>query len=98
CHHLIERIPEAVNVKTVEANALALGQGLIVRPKPLGQGRDLLVGPHPRWPTLEGVQHLASTGARLRQILDIAIDAVAIGPLAFYRYERETPLFDKPAA
>ena len=66
--------------------------------EPLDQRDDLLVGPHPGRPSPEGVQHLAGALAGIVQALDVAVDALAVGPVPLDRDEREALLGNQPAA
>src|SRR5690242_17556277 len=96
--YLIERIPQTVNIQAVEADSSCLRLTLIMCAQPFGQLHDFLVGPHPGRPALEGVQDLAGTVAGVGVALDIAIDAIAVGPIALHREEGEAFLFDQSLA
>ena len=66
--------------------------------KPFRQRDDLLVGPHPSRPALEGVQDFAGAFPRVRETFDVAVDAITIGPVAFDGDEGKTLLSDEPTA
>src|SRR5437870_1705609 len=70
----------------------------VVPAQPLGQLEDFLVGPHPRRPAGKGLERIAGGGQRVGELLDVAVDPVAIGPIALDRDEREPLLLDEPAA
>ncbi len=96
--HLVQGAPQAVDIEAVEAG-FALGRPAVVaEAQPFGQLDDFLVGPHPGWPAVEGVQHFVGAGAGVGRVLDVAVDAVAIGPIALDGDEREAFLLDQPAA
>ena len=67
-------------------------------PQPLGQGDNFLVGPHPGRPAFEGMQHIAGALPGIGQALDITIDLIAVGPVAFNGDEGESRFRDQPLA
>jgi hypothetical protein len=81
-HQRVQRLPEAIDIEAVEADLPPFVEALIVPFQPLGQGHHLPVGPHPSRPAVKGVQNLAGALARAPIALDVAVDAVAVGPVA----------------
>jgi len=53
-YDLVHRLRETVDVQAVETDLPPLGKTLVVPPEHLGEGDDLLVGPHPGRPPLKG--------------------------------------------
>src|SRR2546430_5049030 len=49
---------------------------------PISEVGDLIVGPHPGRPAREGVQHFAGRVAAAIEPLDVAVDTVAVRPVA----------------
>ncbi len=90
--HGVERIPQAVNVESEEADFFVVGQFLVVFAKPFSKSGDFFVGPHPCGPTRKGFQNVTGVGAGILKALDIAVDAIAVGPVAFDGDEGK-PLF-----
>jgi hypothetical protein len=95
-HDGVEGFPEAVDVEPVEADSLLFGPELIVLVKPLRQGDDLLIGPHPARPACEASQRFAGTLSRRVQSPDVAVDAETVRPVPLHRDERESLLGDQP--
>src|ERR1051326_2152613 len=95
--HSPHGVPERVHVEAVEADfALVRHTSLLVVPsQPLDQIDDLTIGPHPGWPSLEGVQHVKCVRAGARIGLYVTIDAIAVGPVSLHRDEGEALLSDQ---
>ena len=95
-HHEVEGLPQAIDVEAIEADPPRLWPLVIPRAQPLDQLDDLLVGPHPRWPTVEGVEHLAGVIPRALEGLDIAVDPITVRPVPLDGDEGEALLLDEP--
>ncbi len=87
--HVIQRIPEAVDIQAVEADSLLTGPVVVVLPEPANKLADLAVGPHPGRPAIELAQHLCGALASIAVTFDKPVDAVAVGPVAFDGDERK---------
>lgn len=96
--HLVEGVPQVVDVQAVEARFLPVRAAVVVLAEPLGQVNDLVVGPHPGRPALEVVQHIAGAVAGVGVALQVAVDPIAVGPVALHRDEGEALLLDQPLA
>ncbi len=80
---MVEGVPKAVNVKSVEPHLKLTRKRFVVFAKPLGQLDHFFVRPHPGRPAVERVQHLTRVGTGISLTLDVAVDAIAIGPIPF---------------
>src|SRR5215216_3279577 len=96
--HRLHRVPQAVDVQPVEAYPLLLQEPVVVPPKPLGELEDLLVGPHPGRPPLEGPQHLAGALSGVRIALGVTVHLVAVRPVPLHGDKGEALLPDQPLA
>src|SRR5438067_6888416 len=82
-----QRIPQRVDVEAVETGICA--GGTVVLTQPRHERGDLLVGPHPRRPALEGTEDLASRPVAVGSILDPPVDMEAVRPVALDPNKRE---------
>src|SRR5207245_1903570 len=86
------------DVQAVEADPVVLRPAVVVLPQPLAEPRHLLVGPHPGRPALEHAQRLPGGGSRVGPALDVAVEAVTVGPVALDGDKGEAPVADQPLA
>src|SRR5207302_7277780 len=88
---------EAVEIQAVEGHLIFPSCDLrIVLTKPISEGEDVHVAPHPRWKSGKVTQRLS--GCRiLSGTTNKAVYAISIRPVAFDRYHIELLLLDEPA-
>jgi hypothetical protein len=94
---LVQRFPQRVNVESVEPDPLVLQPALVVPAQPFRKSDDLPVGPHPGRPAVVAAQRLL--GCRVTQLaMDVAVDAIAVGPVPLDGNEAEALLLDQATA
>src|SRR5581483_11017548 len=96
--HLVQRLPQAVNVQPVEAGLCPFVARVVPAAQPLDELQHLPVRPHPGRPAAETVEHRTGAAVGLRPRLDVAGDSIAVGPVALDGDEGEPLLRDQPPA
>ena len=90
-----QRLPHAVDVQTIEADPVVGRAIAVVVAQPVSEPGDVGVGPHPRRPTVEGLQHLPWVLRGTGAVLDATVQPIAVRPVALDRYEGELLLDDQ---
>ncbi len=90
--HGVDGFAEAVDIQAMEGCPARFRQALIMSPQPIGEGQHFLVAPHP---CREAHEHIAPPGTR-RLVPHIIVNARGIGPVRFYRHDREAVPFYQP--
>jgi hypothetical protein len=94
-HHGAHRIPERIHIEAVEPRLRLRRPAAIEVAHPFSELHDFAIRPHPRRPPLEGVQDGFGALPRVRVPFHVAIDGIAVRPVAFDGDEREATLGDQ---
>src|SRR5215210_5121286 len=97
-HYRVQRLPQAVDVEAVEADARGLRKPVVVAAEPLNELDNLFVRPHPRWPPAKGSEGFSWAVRGSGKALNLAVYLVAVRPVAFDRDKGEVLLADQALA
>ena len=93
--HRLDRSVHAVEIETVKANPAVLAHGVVVLAQAADEITNDFVAPHPRGKALESLERLVR-GRVIALVLEIAVDAVGVRPVALDADGGKVFLEDQP--